>query len=42
MNLNIKKCKKCGRMYDYPRCPYCNWTDEEKKIEEKKNGARTN
>lgn len=36
MNLHLKKCDKCGRIYDYPRCPYCSWTKEEKKVEEER------
>ena len=31
--INVKYCKKCGRPYDYQRCPYCEWSKEEKKKE---------
>lgn len=41
MNLYIKICEKCGRKYDYPRCPHCNWTEEQKEREkEEENGNR--
>ena len=33
MNIHIKKCGKCGKEYDYPECPYCNWTEEQIKKE---------
>lgn len=25
MNINIKKCKRCKRLYDFEKCPYCGW-----------------
>jgi len=32
-SINIKYCKKCKKPYDYSRCPYCEWTTNEKKKE---------
>jgi len=34
MVLDMKYCKRCGRPYDYPKCPYCAWTKKEKKKED--------
>ncbi len=33
MITDIKYCKRCKKPYDYPRCPYCNWTEEQKEVE---------
>jgi len=34
MNIHLKRCKKCGKLYDYPECPYCNWSGGEEIKEE--------
>jgi len=36
MNIHLKYCKKCNKAYDYPECPYCNWTEEQKRSENEK------
>ena len=41
MNIHIKRCKKCGKAYDYPECPYCNWPEEQIKKGEENDERKT-
>ena len=33
MNIHLKKCKKCQRIYDFPTCPFCREEQEFKKLD---------
>jgi len=32
MNINIKKCNRCGRYFYTKKCPYCYWDNYDEEI----------